>query len=60
MFVMIGLQILGTPDDTVVLIQVEPVMLLLHAIILMPSDGLGKKFIEGVYTEVNSIVICEA
>ena len=58
--VMIGLQILGTPDDTVVLIQVEPIMLLHEAgsiMLLMVLDELGDSFMD-VWTGINSTMFC--
>ena len=48
--VVIGLQMLGTLDDTVVFIQVEPIIMLLHEagsiVLLMVLDELGDSFMD--------------
>ena len=58
--VMIGLQMLGTLDDTVVFIQEEPIMLLHEAgsiMLLMVLKELGDSFM-AVWTDINSIMFC--
>ena len=58
--VMIGLQILGTSDDTMALILMEPIMLLHEAgsiMLLMALDELGDSFMD-VWTGIKSRMLC--